>query len=276
MYKAIAFRSEPQDGLYHQLLDLAATRCSSFSIVWAENGPLKLQRLEEIDSLLKDSLISEELIWQNHLGLRIIRSVYRISDNSLGALHQFNRLYLCESPNYPQDLVLYIDDNTPWLISDSHNKKAFIFTAPISIDVIRAELPNLDLQCNKPELVIDGKNFNSLDGFFREISDKLIPGVKWGHNLDAFNDILRGGFGLPEYGFVLVWQNSAESRERLGYAETIKQLETTKRLPHPARLGHTQEIDKAIDRARRGDGPTVFDWIVEIINGHEIIDLRLK
>ncbi len=55
---------------------------------------------------------------------------------------------------------------------------------------------------------IDGTNFSNLDGFYAEIGRVLIPGVYWGRNLDAFDDILRGGFGTPEEGFVLVWKNS--------------------------------------------------------------------
>lgn len=50
---------------------------------------------------------------------------------------------------------------------------------------------------------IDGKDFTSLDGFYDAISSQVIPGVAWGRNLDAFNDILRGGFGTPREGFVL-------------------------------------------------------------------------
>src|SRR5262245_39633780 len=56
------------------------------------------------------------------------------------------------------------------------------------------------------------------------LSQVLIPGAAWGRNLDAFNDILRGGFGTPEGGFVLQWINSALSRERLGYPETVRRL----------------------------------------------------
>lgn len=54
---------------------------------------------------------------------------------------------------------------------------------------------------------IDGARFSTLEEFFDEVSRVLIPGVFWGHNLDAFNDILRGGFGTPEEGFSLVWRN---------------------------------------------------------------------
>ena len=48
---------------------------------------------------------------------------------------------------------------------------------------------------SKPIYEIDGARFSTLEGFYNEISQALIPGVDWGHNLDAFNDILRGGFG---------------------------------------------------------------------------------
>lgn len=81
---------------------------------------------------------------------------------------------------------------------------------------------------------IDGARINSLEDFFAEVSHNIIPNAEWGRNLDAFNDILRGGFGTPDEGFVIRWKNSALSRERLGY----------------------------------GQGSTIFDTIVEVIRHH--------
>ena len=49
----------------------------------------------------------------------------------------------------------------------------------------------------KPLIEIDGARFDSLSGFWNEISACVIPGFKWGHNFDALNDILQGGFGTP-------------------------------------------------------------------------------
>ncbi len=72
--------------------------------------------------------------------------------------------------------------------------------------------------------VIDGHHFTTLEEFYDEISRVLIPHTHWGWNLDAFNDILRGGFGTPEEGFILWWKNSDISRQRLGYTETVRQL----------------------------------------------------
>jgi len=63
---------------------------------------------------------------------------------------------------------------------------------------------------------LDGCKIVDLDSFYDEVSADILPGVPWGRNLDAFNDILRGGFGTPEDGFVLQWASSAVSRKALG------------------------------------------------------------
>src|SRR5688572_6797192 len=112
---------------------------------------------------------------------------------------------------------------------------------------------------------IDGRDFTTLEEFYEVISQVLIPGFEWGHNLDAFNDILRGGFGTPEDGFVLRWTNSTLSRERLGYPETVRQLEQRLGRCHPSNRGW---VDEELQLARRNVGPTVFDWLVEIIQIH--------
>lgn len=76
----------------------------------------------------------------------------------------------------------------------------------------------------KPTFEIDGSNFIDREGFFDEISK--IVGDGWGKNLDALNDILCGAMGTPfDEPFILVWKNSALSRERLGYEATIARFE---------------------------------------------------
>lgn len=112
---------------------------------------------------------------------------------------------------------------------------------------------------------IDGRDFSTLQEFYEVVSRVLIPGAEWGHNLDAFNDILRGGFGTPDGGFVLRWVNAAMSRERLGYPETVRQLERRLGRCHPL---NRKFVRADLRRARRGVGPTVFDWLVEIIEVH--------
>jgi len=128
-------------------------------------------------------------------------------------------------------------------------------------------------ETEKPILSIDGMNFSTLDEFYNEVGNKLIPNVNWGRNLDAFNDILRGGFGTPSDGFAFVWKNSELSRERLGYPETIRLLEKKKLTAHPSYL---PALEKEIEKAKSGEGSTVFDWLVEIIKSHYTIDIILE
>jgi len=112
---------------------------------------------------------------------------------------------------------------------------------------------------------IDGSRFGTLQEFYDEISRILIPGAEWGHNLDAFNDILRGGFGTPEGGFVLRWKNSEVSRERLGTSETVRELERRLARCHPSNRPH---VARDLEQAKRGESPTVFDWLLDIIAIH--------
>lgn len=118
---------------------------------------------------------------------------------------------------------------------------------------------------NKKEYVIDGKNFSSLDEFYDEISLVLIPGYSWGRNLDAFNDILRGGFGTPDNGFVIRWKNADLSQENLGFPETIKYIEKKLNRCHPSNINRVQ---RDLDDAKKLKGQTLFNIIVDIINAH--------
>ena len=123
------------------------------------------------------------------------------------------------------------------------------------------------MQHDKTTYEIDGAYFSTLEGFYEEVSNKLIPGALWGKNLDAFNDILRGGFGTPDGGFVLKWRNSKLSRERLGYAETVRQLERRLQRCHPS---NRESVSKDLANAKQGIGPTVYDWLIEIIGAHGV------
>jgi len=111
---------------------------------------------------------------------------------------------------------------------------------------------------------IDGNDFATLEQFYDVVSGTLIPGVDWGRNLDAFNDILRGGFGTPER-FVSRWLNSRESQERLGYPETVRQLKLRLERCHPSSV---PRVHAQLALAEAGRGPTVYDWLLEIIHVH--------
>lgn len=117
----------------------------------------------------------------------------------------------------------------------------------------------------KPVLSIDGARFDDLQGFAREISARVLAGRDFNGNLDAFSDLLRGGFGTPEGGFVLRWVNSERSRTVLGHAATAAWLVERLASCHPSNVA---QFKRDLAAARRGEGATLFDMLVEIIRAH--------
>lgn len=115
-----------------------------------------------------------------------------------------------------------------------------------------------------PVLIVDGTRFSDLDGFAREFS-RLLSGYTWQGNLDALNDVLRGGYGTPAHGWVLRWVASETSRAALGHPETARRLE---RLLPSVDPSNRAAAEARLDEARRGEGPTLFDGIVDIIRDH--------
>ena len=79
------------------------------------------------------------------------------------------------------------------------------------------------------EITIDGNNFNNLDEFYSEIDKLLTRDLNWktGHNFDAFNDLLRGGFGVHEDGeeVIVKWINYKKSKKDLGNETPLILLE---------------------------------------------------
>lgn len=77
-------------------------------------------------------------------------------------------------------------------------------------------------------IFIDGSNFHDLETFFDEIDRVLTNGLTWetGHNMNAYNDLLRSGFGVHEYEepVKIVWINFKESEGllRKGLADDLK------------------------------------------------------
>ena len=66
---------------------------------------------------------------------------------------------------------------------------------------------------------INGNNFSNLAGFYDEIERNMTKGLDWkiGRNLNAFNDVLRGGFGIHDCDedYKLIWINSNKSKSEL-------------------------------------------------------------
>ncbi|WJE46818.1 hypothetical protein QRD90_21865 [Peribacillus frigoritolerans] len=124
--------------------------------------------------------------------------------------------------------------------------------------------------------IIDGDKFSNFKGFCKEFSDIVLSGkYKWHGNLDAFNDILFGGFGdiENEEQFTIIWRNSAKSKVDLGYSETIVKLnEKLKNCHH----SNEEKVIQEIKDAKTNKGSTIFDLIEEIILDNENVTLILE
>lgn len=120
------------------------------------------------------------------------------------------------------------------------------------------------------QIIIDGNNFSDEEGFYVETDRLLTRNLTWktGHNLDAFNDLLRGGFGFHEPGekLSIIWINAAKSKKDLGYEITEKHWERILNTCHPANREYVQE---KILEAHNHSGETLFDMIVGIIRDSE-------
>ncbi|TCM96591.1 RNAse (barnase) inhibitor barstar [Paenibacillus sp. BK033] len=89
------------------------------------------------------------------------------------------------------------------------------------------------------KFIIDGTKISSYEDFCREFSAIVLSGKhQWNGNLDAFNDILRGGFGDIEDNepLTIIWKGSSTLKESLGYTETIKILEERLLKCHPTNV----------------------------------------
>ncbi len=121
--------------------------------------------------------------------------------------------------------------------------------------------------------VIDGAQVTSLESFWKALGEAVNgPGGYFGESLDGLEDCLHGGFGTPDdedFGFE--WRAHEVSKRYLGYPETIRQLERRLAGSHPT---NRAEIAADLATARTGAGPTVFDWLTDIL-GAEPGRLRL-
>ena len=79
-------------------------------------------------------------------------------------------------------------------------------------------------------ILIDGKRFSNQEEFYSEIDRLLTRNLDWktGHNLDAFADLLCGGFGFHEYGekLEIIWSEAEKSKSDLGtkFFETLVEI----------------------------------------------------
>lgn len=107
--------------------------------------------------------------------------------------------------------------NSLWL-----GKTLDIYEGPNVIGTFTVtEIINPILDANAEKWIsIDGRDIHTLNDFFDHIEQKLTYkiDIKMGRNLNAFKDLLWGGFGVHEYKEPLhiVWIYAEKSRQALG------------------------------------------------------------
>ncbi|KPH14934.1 ribonuclease inhibitor [Chryseobacterium sp. ERMR1:04] len=128
---------------------------------------------------------------------------------------------------------------------------------------------------NKKVIVINGIHFSSLVGFYEEVSNVLTKDINWKvGTLDDFNDILYGGFGVFENDdeVKIIWEESEKSRQDLGFEATKEFYENKIKQGKPFNI---ELIQEKLNELIKGNGQTLFDILLEIIEDHKNITLIL-
>ena len=119
------------------------------------------------------------------------------------------------------------------------------------------------------ELVLDGHRIHDIPSFYDEVNRVFMQGVGFtlAPSLDAFNDMLYGGYGAISGNepVRLRWLNFEGNRKDLGIAATKAFYRAKLAQPDvfdPVRARHQ------LEELERGQGQTYMDILLEIISGH--------
>lgn len=121
---------------------------------------------------------------------------------------------------------------------------------------------------NKKSAVINGSLFSDLSGFYHEVSEVLMKDEDWKvGTLDGFDDILYGFQGE------IIWKDSEKSKQDLGFEATKVFYENKIKQGKPFNI---QLIQQKLDDLVDGNGQTLFEILVEILESHKNITLILE
>lgn len=130
---------------------------------------------------------------------------------------------------------------------------------------------------NKKKMtVINGGHFSDLSGFYEEVSSVLMKDADWKvGTLDGFNDLLYGGFGVfeNEDEIELIWKEAKKSKNDLGIEATHTFYENKIKQGKPFNV---ELMQQKRDELITGNGQTLFDILIEIIESHHNITLILR
>ena len=121
---------------------------------------------------------------------------------------------------------------------------------------------------HKKMTVINGGHFSDLEGFYEEISQLFMKDEDWKvGTLDGFDDIL---YGVETD---ITWKDSQKSKEDLGFDLTKEFYENKIKQGKPFNV---KLIQQKLDELIAGNGQTLFEILIEIIESHKNITLILE
>lgn len=136
----------------------------------------------------------------------------------------------------------------------------------------------MPIKYNNPmkSITIEGKNITDIATFYQEINRVFMSNENWkiAPSLDAFNDLLYGGFGAidSKEPTTLIWKNFEENRKTLGLKTTKKFYESKLTAPEIYNINFVKGKITALESS---NGSTYFEIILEIISDHSNIKLKV-
>lgn len=124
------------------------------------------------------------------------------------------------------------------------------------------------------ELILDGDRIQDIPSFYDEVNRVFMQDADFilGRSLDAFNDVLYGGYGAIRGNepIRLRWLSYEKNRKDLGVETTIAFYRA--KLERPDVFNQEWSRGK-LEELERGVGKTYMDILLEIIGGHPNIQL---
>lgn len=119
------------------------------------------------------------------------------------------------------------------------------------------------------QIEIDGNSINDIASFYEEINRVFMIGESWviANSLDAFNDVLYGGYGVLQgtQSVELVWHHIDHSRKALGYQTTRAYYLGKLR---PGSPYNKKLFAEKLEALESGMGETYFDSVMAILAEH--------
>jgi hypothetical protein len=144
--------AEPRGQTYIDLLNFAAARCQSFSLVWRDQFKFE-QSAYEIKHALRPFQLSnvrtDEWLGTKLIGHEAIVRRYEVSHESVKLLCGARSLYSWLQPTLPEDLAFYSADDAGWLASISHEGRAWLLDESLRPAEIHAYVPGMKIREHK-------------------------------------------------------------------------------------------------------------------------------